>query len=230
MCIQVASPPRIDLNCTYTGFPNAFGIVYCFLITLDDGTRISIIERYRPPQNEEFGPIRMQRGTVTLRGQRRSTSSYWSLVYSASRHNTFVRHWILLDPPVEVQGFEEPVAIVELVAPQTNSAGEILQEPSGRYLSASFTELGRTGVSSYSHGLYTEPEGPILQRGDVDGDGPGCLKTADADDDGLLSVTDAVRILGFLFRGDDPLPGPFRECGIDPSEDELSCESYPACR
>ena len=86
--------------------------------TLEDGTRISIIERYRPPQNEEFGPIRMQRGDVTLRGQRRSTSSYWNLVYSASRHNTFVRHWILLDPPVEVEGFDEPVAIVELVAPQ----------------------------------------------------------------------------------------------------------------
>ena len=217
--------------------------------TLEDGTRISIIERYRPPQNEEFGPIRMQRGDVTLRGQRRSSSSYWNLVYSASRHNTFVRHWILLDPPVEVEGFDEPVAIVELVAPQTNSAGEILQEPVGKYLSASFTELGRAAVSSYSHDLYTEPEGPILQRGDVDGDGrlsitdaitalrylftdgeqPGCLKTADADDDGLLSVTDAVRILGYLFRGDDPLPGPFRECGMDPSEDELSCESYQAC-
>ena len=106
------------------------------------------------------------------------------------------------------------------------------------------------GVSSYSLELYTEPEGPILQRGDTDGDGrlsitdaittlrylfsngeePGCLKTADADDDGLLSVTDAVRVLGFLFRGDDPLPAPFGDCGLDPSDDKLSCESYPACR
>lgn len=218
--------------------------------TLEDGTRISIIERYRPPQNEEFGPIRIVRGDVTLRGQRRNTTSYWDLVYSASRHNTFVRHWVVLDPPVTVQGFEEPVAIVELVAPQTNSAGDVLQEPGAKYLSAAFEELGRVAVNSYSHELYTEPEGPLLQRGDVDSDGrisitdaitalrflfmdgeqPGCLKTIDADDDGRLSITDAVRILGYLFRGDAPFPAPFGVCGIDPTEDPLTCVSYPGCQ
>ncbi len=218
--------------------------------TLDDGTRLSILERYRPPQNEEFGPIRLLSGEITLRGERRRTESYWELVYAASRHNTFVRHWLVLDPPVTVEGFAEPVAIVELVSPQANSAGAILQEPAGKYLSSTFEELGRTGVSSFSLELYTEPEGPVLQRGDTDSDGrisitdaitvlrflftdgeePACLKTADADDDGGLSITDAVRILGYLFRGDDALPAPFGECGVDPSEDNLSCESSPRCQ
>ena len=218
--------------------------------TLDDGTQLSIIERYRPPHNEEFGPIRLLSGEVNLGGQRRRSESYWDLVYAASRHNTFVRHWIVLDPPVAVEGLAEPVAIVELVSPQANSAGDILQEPAGKYLSSTFEELGRTGVSSFSFELYTEPQEPLLQRGDTDSDGRisitdaitvlrflfgdgeelACLKTADADDDGGLSITDGVRILGYLFRGDPDLPAPFGECGIDSSEDQLSCESYLPCQ
>ena len=105
------------------------------------------------------------------------------------------------------------------------------------------------GVDSFSLGLYTPPQGPVLERGDADSDGrisitdaitvlrflftdgaaPGCLKAADSDDDGGLSITDAVRILGYLFRGDEALPAPFGECGQDPSEDNLSCESSPHC-
>ena len=217
--------------------------------TLEDGTRISIIERYRPPRNEEFGPIRLLSGEISLAGERRRSQSYWDLVYAASRHNTFVRHWVVLDPPVTIDGLAEPVSIVELVSPQANSAGEILQEAGAKYLSSSFEELRRVGVDSFSLELYTPPQGPVLERGDADSDGrisitdaitvlrflftdgaaPGCLKAADSDDDGGLSITDAVRILGYLFRGDEALPAPFGECGQDPSEDNLSCESSPHC-
>ena len=48
---------------------------------------------------------------------------------------------------------------------------------------------------------------------------------SDVDDDGRLLVTDAVRLLGYLFSGDEPLPPPAFSCGEDPTPDELgACE------
>ena len=217
---------------------------------LEDGTTISILENYRPPEeNEEFGPIRLRSADVRIRGQRRRVSSYWKLVYSASRHNTFVRHWVILDPPMQVNGLDRPVAVMELVAPQLNSEGTVLQEPVGRYLDSNFDELGRSEVASYSLERFTDPLPIVFQRGDVDLDGalsitdsinllvflfaegslPGCLDAADADDSGDLNITDAVTSLGYLFRGGEALPAPFMECGIDPSDDELDCEAEPVC-
>ena len=217
---------------------------------LEDGTTISILEKYRPPtENDEFGPIRLRSADLNIRGQRKRVTSYWKLVYSASRHNTFVRHWVVLDPPVEVEGFDRAVAVLELVAPQLNSQGAVLQEPLGRYLDSDFEEIGRSDVASYSLELFTDPLPILFQRGDVDLDGslsitdpinllvflfaegeaPGCLDTGDADDSGELNITDAVNSLGYLFRGGAPLPAPFLECGVDPTEDELGCESEPVC-
>lgn len=96
------------------------------------------------------------------------------------------------------------------------------------------------------------PVGPVFHRGDSDDNGalqltdavrvlgflflgnaaPPCLDAADADDNGGLQLTDAVRILGFLFLGQTAPapPGPPSEpCGMDPTEDELDCESYTNC-
>jgi hypothetical protein len=53
--------------------------------------------------------------------------------------------------------------------------------------------------------------------------------SADADDDGALGVTDAIRILGFLFRRGEPPPGPFPGCGVDPTPDALGCSVYEGC-
>ena len=217
---------------------------------LEDGTTVSILEKYRPPsENDEFGPIRLRSADLNIRGQRKRVTSYWKLVYSASRHNTFVRHWVVLDLPVEVEGFDRAVAVFELVAPQLNSQGAVLQEPLGRYLDSDFEEIGRSDVAAYSLELFTDPLPILFQRGDVDLDGslsitdpinlliflfaegeaPGCLDTGDADDSGDLNITDAVNSLGYLFRGGAPLPAPFLECGVDPTEDELDCESEPVC-
>ena len=69
---------------------------------------------------------------MRIRGQRRRVTSYWKLVYSASRHNTFVRHWVILDPPLQANGLERPVAVMELEATQLNSEGTVLKEPVGR--------------------------------------------------------------------------------------------------
>ncbi len=217
---------------------------------LEDGTTISILENYRPPEeNEEFGPIRLRSADLTIRGERRRATSYWKLVYSASRHNTFVRHWVVLEPPVEVEGFDRAVAVFELVAPQLNSQGAVLQEPAGRYLDSNFEEIATSGVASYSLERFTDPLPIVFQRGDVDLDGslsitdsinllvflfaegeaPGCMDAADSDDSGDLNITDAVNSLGYLFRGGSPLPAPFLECGVDTTEDELDCEALPVC-
>ena len=58
---------------------------------------------------------------------------------------------------------------------------------------------------------------------------PPCLETADVDDSGDVAITDAVYLLSYLFgRGLAPA-APFRECGLDPTEDALSCGDYGPC-
>jgi hypothetical protein len=63
---------------------------------------------------------------------------------------------------------------------------------------------------------------------------PDCLDAADADDNGEVQLTDAIKILGFLFLGADPPPAPGppgSPCGADPTDDPLvnaDC-TYPAC-
>ncbi|MEM7232272.1 MAG: HYR domain-containing protein, partial [Planctomycetota bacterium] len=89
-----------------------------------------------------------------------------------------------------------------------------------------------------------------FRRGDSNGDGrvdladavntlgvlflggvqPNCRDAADADDNGNIDITDAVKTLNFLFIGGAPpsAPGP-RECGVDPSEDDLPECRYESC-
>jgi hypothetical protein len=57
-----------------------------------------------------------------------------------------------------------------------------------------------------------------------------CLKALDANDDGLTNISDPVYLLNFLFTGGDAPGAPFGACGSDPTPDDLSCESYTACR
>ena len=93
---------------------------------------------------------------------------------------------------------------------------------------------------------------PIFKRGDVDGNGqvfsildalylldwgftlgppPFCFDAADADDNGeVFPIIDAITILhwGFTAGPPPPEPGAF-ECGVDPTEDELPCETVSGC-
>jgi hypothetical protein len=59
---------------------------------------------------------------------------------------------------------------------------------------------------------------------------PSCEDSADANDDGTVDIADAIAVLGDLFAGAGDLPDPFGECGVDPTEDELGCESYEHCQ
>lgn len=89
---------------------------------------------------------------------------------------------------------------------------------------------------------YEAPEGTFV-RGDSNADGsvnltdaivtlqhlflgaaePPCLDGADADDSGRVNLTDAVATLLALFRGAGPLPPPYPDPGLDPTDDDLSC-------
>ena len=94
-----------------------------------------------------------------------------------------------------------------------------------------------------------EQAGTRFARGDVDADGGGnisdvvfllshlfqggadplCRKSADADDSGVVNIADAIFLLNFLFGGGQPLLPPAGDCGVDPTEDDLTCGSFPPC-
>ncbi len=40
---------------------------------------------------------------------------------------------------------------------------------------------------------------------------------------------DAVYLLNFVFAGGPPPAAPFAECGVDPTTDDLTCESFEGC-
>ncbi|MEC9476119.1 MAG: hypothetical protein VX764_03695 [Planctomycetota bacterium] len=88
---------------------------------------------------------------------------------------------------------------------------------------------------------------PSFQRGDINLDGtldlgdaisllgylfiggetPGCLDSADTNDDGTTDIGDAVQLLSHLFTGGVAPAEPFEECGVDPTDDPLTCETTP---
>jgi CxxC motif-containing protein (DUF1111 family) len=59
-----------------------------------------------------------------------------------------------------------------------------------------------------------------------------CADAVDTDDNGSIEVTDAIALLGYLFRGQSqpPPPGAGHLCGEDPTDDDaLTCVVYDAC-
>lgn len=59
---------------------------------------------------------------------------------------------------------------------------------------------------------------------------PLCFDAADANDDGTLNLSDAIYSLNYSFHGGPPPPEPFFPlCGLDPTEDALTCERYYPC-
>ena len=64
------------------------------------------------------------------------------------------------------------------------------------------------------------------------GDDPVCADAADANDDGNINLSDPIFTLDYLFRGGRTMPTPFRDCGIDTTDnDQLTCEvETPNCQ
>jgi hypothetical protein len=50
-----------------------------------------------------------------------------------------------------------------------------------------------------------------------------CDKILDANDDGTVTVTDAIPVLKWVFEKGAALPAPFRACATDPTADALTC-------
>ncbi len=70
----------------------------------------------------------------------------------------------------------------------------------------------------------------ILQFLFANGPEPPCIDAADTNDDGNpIDVSDGVYLLQYLFANGPTLPAPHAECGTDPTEDALLCESYRWC-
>jgi len=55
-----------------------------------------------------------------------------------------------------------------------------------------------------------------------------CRDACDASDDGLLDITDPIYMVGSMFLGNGEFKPPLL-CGPDPTEDDLTCESFEAC-
>ena len=56
-----------------------------------------------------------------------------------------------------------------------------------------------------------------------------CVDACDANDDGQFNVADPVYSLSSLFSNGALPPEPFGECGIDPTDDGLSCDQFDPC-
>ena len=119
--------------------------------------------------------------------------------------------------------------------------------------SGSLTKVHLAGVVLFLlSALRTAPaETPLLRRGDADASGSinvtdavrilrflfaggpdaslPCLDAADVDDNGEVNISDGVFLLQYLFLAGRQPRQPVEICGVDPTPDDLDCESFPVC-
>ncbi len=107
----------------------------------------------------------------------------------------------------------------------------------------------RSFTPDFVHGGIAFVGGILFKRGEVNGDGridisdvigiltniflgtadPICIKAANINDDLRYDISDPIYLLSHLFSGTADPPPPFDSCGVDPTEDGLSCDSFPEC-
>lgn len=56
-----------------------------------------------------------------------------------------------------------------------------------------------------------------------------CNDACDSNDDGVIDIADAIYGLSSLFTGGPPPPAPYPDCGEDPTDDPLRCDTGPDC-
>ena len=108
--------------------------------------------------------------------------------------------------------------------------------------------LELTDLDGDDDGVIDGCEPELFIRGEINGDGSldiadviysldylfgeitlSCQDAADTNDDGLLNIADPISLLGFLFSGNAVPPAPFPDCGADPTDDLLECQSSENC-
>ena len=151
--------------------------------------------------------------------------------------------WLLVDPAAGIT--PEPLEIVPdhgQLGPGVHTAQVIVTSPGALN-------------SPWAIDVTVEVRGPEepetrFRRGDASGDGkldltdavrilsylftggaaPACLDAADVDDSAVIDLSDAVGALDLLFLGGrPPRPPAHLDCGEDPTEDALTCETQPVC-
>ncbi|MCH2376369.1 MAG: hypothetical protein MK538_19460, partial [Planctomycetes bacterium] len=224
-------------SCTYESLP-----LFDVFFELEDGTSVRFEERYRE-DTRGTGPASIFGAELHVGATDRVVTGYTELVYAASRHNEAVHYWVVLDPPVTVEGVNGEIFVVEFRPPES----QLGIAAHGNYLGADFNVLARVEASIFEKEIRL-PSEPGFLRGEVDdaagvgigdamalllylfgmGEPLDCDKAADVDDDGRLNISDAINILLHAFQG-KTLAAPFESCGSDPTPDALTCESFPLC-
>ena len=228
-------------SCTYESLR-----LWEIFVALGDGSRVHLYERHEPPLSiTDTAPARLNRAELSIRGSDHVVTDYWNLVYTAARHNVTVEYWVVLDPPIRVEGIDTAIRAIEIIAPEPSLG----VDAAVNYLDERFEVAETTVVANFVRREITEPPPATFQRGDVDADGqvqltdairlldhlflqgaaPTCRSAGDSNDDGSLNLTDAVLILDHLFRGVEALPAPFGRCGEDETGDDLDCLSFAPC-
>ena len=241
-----------DLTVTFSSCSDSLLPAWEIEARLDDGTFLRLHERFLLP--EEFtqtGPASLQAAEVFIGGRRDLVTSYWDLVYAAGRHNISVTYWVVLDPPVSLEGIDGDIHAIELRAPDRPEVFDLVAVPQVEgafYLDENFEVLAQPDVLSFEKRPADDVQPTRFLRGDATADGAVnaadairilsylflagepllCSKAADADDDGRMNLSDAVRVLLYAFRG-KPLAAPSPTCGVDLTPDALSCETFLQC-
>ena len=114
--------------------------------------------------------------------------------------------------------------------------------------SNSVTVEGETHACAFASPVELGFGSSAFSRGDVTGDGllsigdsiailhfkflgipfGECLSAADVNDSGTINTSDAIQLLSFLFLG-GTAPMPPRDCGTDPTPDQLRCRDVLVC-
>ena len=84
------------------------------------------------------------------------------------------------------------------------------------YVNGDFTRDISDGISILVH-LFQGTNEPV------------CYNAADTNDDGKYDLSDSVYLFSFLFVGRAPPPEPTDTCGVDPTEDDLPCNTPVQC-
>ena len=205
----------------------------------EDGLALEIFKRFRPPRTRaETGPADLVRATIEAAGRRQTVSSYWDLIYTAGRHNRSEIYWLVLPMPMRLDGLEEEVRALEVVAPEPRYS----VEPEVRYLGRSFQVLRETRIESWQK----DPVRGLYREGDVDGDdrctiadahalaalffggldGEICQRAGDHDLDGDLDLVD---FLAGVQRALNLRAVESGACRLDRGEEGLSCPATRAC-
>lgn len=200
------------------------------------GEEAELLFRVNPQQGLLSGVAQVMQGTISKGTKKETVTDYFSLAYSADKHNEGQRFLVMLKQPMD------------------DIHGISLYQPHGEWYNSGLLDRAQVvdrnlkSVRTLVALEFKNEEVISFLRGDVDADGrytlgdavlllnylfteggkmPSCLDAADVDDDGVLTLGDAVRLLNYLFIPGSRSPAvPYESADIDPTDDSLECKSY----